>query len=97
MFAIVSPTMLFVTDSNQARGRILYLGACLISAVRLAREERWDNSPRVVSRIAAAIQLAKRIYERMKAYFEADSWSWKESSTDDLRLPSKPRAGTAIA
>jgi hypothetical protein len=41
----------------------------LFAAVRLAREEHWDNSPRVVSRIADAIQLAKRIYERMKSEF----------------------------
>jgi hypothetical protein len=38
--------------------------ACLIAAVRLAREEKWDNSPRVVARIADAIQLADRIYKR---------------------------------
>jgi hypothetical protein len=47
---------------NEAPGKIIYLGACLIAAVRLAREEKWDNSPRVHSRIADAIQLAERIY-----------------------------------
>ena len=46
-------------------GKIIFLGACLIAAVRLAREERWDNSPRVVARIADAIDLAERIYKRM--------------------------------
>lgn len=61
--------MATVTDRNDAHGRIIYLGACLIAAVRLAREERWDNSPRVVSRIADAIQLAKKIYERMQSDF----------------------------
>jgi hypothetical protein len=55
-----------VAEVNQAPGKIIYLGACLIAAVRLAREENWNNSPRVVSRIADAISLAKRIYERMK-------------------------------
>jgi len=34
-------------------GKIIFLGACLIAAVRLAREERWDN--------ADAIDLAERI------------------------------------
>lgn len=68
-FAISSPSIVAVTDRNHAPGRIIYLGACLIAAVRLAREEHWDNSPRVVSRIADAIQLAKRIYERMKSEF----------------------------
>jgi hypothetical protein len=58
-----------VAQPNEAPGKIIYLGACLIAAVRLAREEKWDNSPRVVSRIADAIQLAKRIYERMKNEF----------------------------
>jgi hypothetical protein len=72
-FAISSPTIVAVTDRNNAPGRIIYLGACLIAAVRLAREERWDNSPRVVSRIADAIQLAKRIYERMQRDFGLDS------------------------
>jgi hypothetical protein len=51
---------------NDAPGKIIYLGACLIAAVRLAREEKWDNSPRVHSRIADAIQLAEQIYKRMK-------------------------------
>jgi hypothetical protein len=64
-----------VTERTDARGKIIYLGACLIAAVRLAREERWDNSPRVVSRIADAIQLAKRIYERMQRDFGLDSGS----------------------
>jgi len=58
-----------VEQPNGAPGKIIYLGACLIAAVRLAREEDWGNSPRVVSRIADAIQLAKRIYDRMKEEF----------------------------
>jgi hypothetical protein len=55
-----------VTEPNSAPGKIIYLGACLIAAVRLAREEDWRNSPRVVCRIGDAISLAQRIYERMK-------------------------------
>jgi len=65
--------MVGMTSRNDAPGRIIYLGACLIAAVRLAREERWDNSPRVVSRIADAIQLARRIYDRMQKDFGLDS------------------------
>jgi hypothetical protein len=64
-----------VTSGNDASGKIIYLGACLIAAVRLAREERWDNSPRVISRITDAIQLAKRIYERMQSDFGRDAGS----------------------
>jgi hypothetical protein len=52
-----------------APGKIIYLGACLIAAVRLAREEKWDNSPRVTSRISDSVQLAHRLYERVKKEF----------------------------
>jgi hypothetical protein len=58
-----------VAQPNEAPGKIIYLGACLIAAVRLAREENWSNSPRVVSRIGDAISLAQRIYERMKGEY----------------------------
>lgn len=54
---------------NEPPGKIIYLGACLIAAVRLAREEKWDNSPRVVSRITDSVHLAMRIYERTKREF----------------------------
>jgi hypothetical protein len=55
-----------VSETNSAPGKIIYLGACLIAAVRLAREEDWGNSPRVVARISDS---AKRIYDRMKNEF----------------------------
>jgi hypothetical protein len=55
-----------VAHPNSAPGKIIYLGACLIAAVRLAREEDWGNSPR---RISDSISMAKRIYERMKNEF----------------------------
>jgi hypothetical protein len=55
----------FMTQPSPS-GKIIFLGACLIAAVRLAREEKWDNSPRVVARIADSIQLAERIFERMR-------------------------------
>jgi hypothetical protein len=32
-----------VTPPNEGASKIIYLGACLIAAVRLAREERWDK------------------------------------------------------
>jgi hypothetical protein len=50
---------------DAAPGKIIYLGACLIAAVRLAREENWNNSPRVVSRISDAISRPGE-YDRMK-------------------------------
>jgi hypothetical protein len=58
-----------MTESNGAPGKIIFLGACLIAAVRLAREENWDYTPRVASRIGDAINLARRIYDRMKSDF----------------------------
>jgi hypothetical protein len=60
-----------VTEANGAPGKIIYLGACLIAAVRLAREESWSNSPRVAARISDAIMMARRIYDRMKDEFPA--------------------------
>jgi hypothetical protein len=68
-FAVYSHTLFSGAQGNEAPGKIIYLGACLIAAVRLAREEKWENSPRVVSRIADAISLAQRIYQRMKSEF----------------------------
>ncbi|HLW52954.1 MAG TPA: hypothetical protein VKW06_08925 [Candidatus Angelobacter sp.] len=53
-------------EESKSAGKLIYLGACLIAAVRLAREEKWDNSPRVASRIADSIQLAQRIWERVR-------------------------------
>ena len=55
-----------VPESNAGPGKVIYLGACLIAAVRLAKEENWTNTPRVASRISDAIELAKRIYSRMQ-------------------------------
>jgi hypothetical protein len=58
-----------VTEPNGAPGKIIFLGACLIAAVRLAREDDWRNSPRVPARIGDSIMMAKRIYDRMKSEF----------------------------
>ena len=56
-------------DRPSAHGKVIYLGACLIAAVRLAREERWDNSPRIVSRVADAVHLAYRVWQRVTREF----------------------------
>jgi hypothetical protein len=59
-----------VTNSNSpAGGKLIYLGACLIAAVRLAKEEKWDNSPRVVARISDSVQLAYRVWQRVNREF----------------------------
>lgn len=41
---------------------LIYLGSCLIAAVRLAREEQIKPSPRVMSRIGDSVQLAKMVW-----------------------------------
>jgi len=41
----------------------------LIAAVQLAREEKWDNSPRVTSRISDSVQLAYRVWGRVRREF----------------------------
>lgn len=52
-------------------GKLIYLGACLIAAVRLAREEKLDNSPRVIARISDSVQLAYRVWEKVRKEFPA--------------------------
>jgi hypothetical protein len=47
----------------------LLVAASVVAAIRLAREEDWSNSPRVAARISDSINLAKRIFERMKDEF----------------------------
>lgn len=47
MFAIYAHT-LFQYPNQFRAGKIIYLAASLIAAVRLARDEDWRNSPRVV-------------------------------------------------
>jgi hypothetical protein len=58
-----------VPEQPKTEGKLIFLGACLIAAVRLAREEKWDNSPRVVSRIADSVHLAQRVFQRVKNDF----------------------------
>lgn len=55
--------------TNPAGGKLIYLGACLIAAVRLAKEEKWDNSPRVVARISDSVQLAYKVWQRVNREF----------------------------
>ncbi len=60
-----------MTEVNSVPGKIIYLGACLIAAVRLAREEDWSNRPRIAYKIGDALNMAKRIYDRMKDEYPA--------------------------
>jgi hypothetical protein len=51
------------------RARSFTWARALIAAIRLAREEDWRNTPRIVSPISDSINMAKRIYDRMKDEF----------------------------
>jgi hypothetical protein len=55
--------------NTQSSGKLIYLGACLIAAVRLAREEKLDNSPRVMARISDSVHLAYRVWQKVKKEF----------------------------
>jgi hypothetical protein len=55
--------------NNPTGGKLIYLGACLIAAVRLAKEEKWDNSPRVVARISDSVQMAYKVWQRVNREF----------------------------
>jgi hypothetical protein len=63
---IFAYTAIVPDQPRNSDGKLIFLGACLIAAVRLAREEKWDNSPRVVARISDSIHLAQRVYESVK-------------------------------
>jgi hypothetical protein len=54
----------------QHRGRLSIWEHVSSEAVRLAREDDWGNSPRIVSRISDSISMAKRIYDKMKDEFQ---------------------------
>jgi hypothetical protein len=46
--------------SDDRKQNVLFFGACIIAAVRLAREE-IRNTPRVVSRVSESVELARMI------------------------------------
>ena len=56
------------TSLNRA-GNTIVIAAAVIAAVRLAREEKWDNSPRIFSRIADSVRLAYQIYSKVKTSY----------------------------
>jgi hypothetical protein len=56
-------------ESKSADGKVIFLGACLIAAVRLAREDLSKNSPAVLTKIHESVHLANRPYEKIKRDF----------------------------
>jgi hypothetical protein len=48
---------------------VIALGACIIAAVRLAREPEIKNTPHVLSQISQSVSLAHRIYRKVRDDF----------------------------
>jgi hypothetical protein len=53
-----------VWPSSRERN-VIYLGACLIAAVRLAREEEIKLVPRVICKIDDSIRLAEMVWNHL--------------------------------
>jgi hypothetical protein len=64
-FVLSSPRLWVWQNPMKLRRRSFTWELASLLRSRLAREENWGNSPRVASRIADAINLAKRIYDRL--------------------------------
>jgi hypothetical protein len=54
---------------TRSGGNVVALGACLIAAVRLAREPELKHTPHVLSQISQSVSLAHRIYRKVKDDF----------------------------
>jgi metal-dependent amidase/aminoacylase/carboxypeptidase family protein len=50
-------------------GNTIVIAAAVIAAVRLAREEKWDHSPRIISRIADSVRMAYQIYAKVRTNY----------------------------
>jgi hypothetical protein len=62
----------FAYDSAVSKaGNTVVIAAAVIAAIRLAREDKILNTPKVVATIGDSLALAKTIYDRaIKAYPE---------------------------
>lgn len=61
-----------MTENNlvtHRAGNTIVIAAAIIAAVRLAREEKLESSPRIVSRIADSVRLAYQIYAKVKTNY----------------------------
>lgn len=64
-FAAHSPYAFRVPDDPRSKNALL-IAASLIAAVRTAKEEKIDQSPRVISRISDSVKLAKMVLRRIE-------------------------------
>jgi hypothetical protein len=61
-----------MTEANipaNRSGNTIVIAAAVIAAVRLAREEKWDQSPRIISRIADSVRMAYQIYAKVRTNY----------------------------
>ena len=64
-FALVSPYAFTVADDPRQKNALL-VAASLIAAVRTAREEKIDQSPRVIYKVSESVRLAKIVLRRIE-------------------------------
>jgi hypothetical protein len=55
----------FVPDDPRQKNALL-IAASLIAAVRTAREEKIERSPRIIGKVADSVQLAKMVLRRIE-------------------------------
>jgi hypothetical protein len=58
--------MLFVVADDPRQKNALLVAASLIAAVRAAREEKIDQSPRIIRQVVDSVQLAKMVLRRIE-------------------------------
>jgi hypothetical protein len=49
--------------SDERKQNVIFFGACIIAAVRLAREEKIITSPRVMARIGDSVAIARMVWQ----------------------------------
>jgi hypothetical protein len=54
--------------SDDRKQNVIFFGACIIAAVRLARETEIKTSPRVMARIGDSVAIARLVWQ----YLERD-------------------------
>jgi hypothetical protein len=54
---------------TRSGGNVVAIGACIIAAIRLAREPELKHTPRVISQITDSVTLAHRIYRKVRDEF----------------------------
>lgn len=65
IFVFVSPYTFTVADDPRQKNALL-VAASLIAAVRTAREEKIDQSPRIIYKVSESVQLAKMVLRRIE-------------------------------